>query len=420
MDQAAFQQGLEKIRQGDYQGAIAAFDQVLQADPHIAPAYYRRGVARFNLGDLQAAILDYTQALQLAPDFLDAYFGRGLVRLALSDPQGTLEDAQAALHINPNHAAASNLQGTAYRRLGNLAAAIASFKQAAQLYLDQKDRENCRRCLDTINQIQAPRSRPVSAITISPEDFLQQAITKMERSNYREALADFNWLIQVDPQDARVYCYRGLTQSKLGNSQSALQDLGTAMQLAPQDAKILCYRGLLRIELGDYGGAIADFNQLLQSEPENAAVYVNRGQAYCRSGDRRRGIEDYSRALLLQPGNAEILRDRAQARAEFADQRGALEDYQRAANLYLERQSWDCYRKVLDQMKQLQADLQVQQATTANHQTVNSDLQDRLLRMVGGRMDIAERLIDLAKQKYPDMPENWYWERTIQDLEREQ
>ena len=32
----------------------------------------------------------------------------------------------------------------------------------------------------------------------------------------------------------------------------------------------------------------------------------------------------------------------------------------------------------------------------------------------------AERLVDQAKANYPGMPDNWYWERVLDDLERDQ
>lgn len=49
----------------------------------------------------------------------------------------------------------------------------------------------------------------------------------------------------------------------------------------------------------------------------------------------------------------------------------------------------------------------------------NSELQSRLINMLGGDRAAAERLVSDAKQSHPGMPENWYWERAIEDLERD-
>lgn len=49
----------------------------------------------------------------------------------------------------------------------------------------------------------------------------------------------------------------------------------------------------------------------------------------------------------------------------------------------------------------------------------DSQLKIRLINLLAGDVTGAERLIAQAKQTYPKMPENWYWERVIADLERD-
>ncbi len=430
MEREFYNRGLDKALQGDLEGAIQEFDQALQINPEFAEAYYKRGVTRFDLEDMQGAIADYTKALQLNPDSIESYFGRGLARLALGETQGALEDSNQVLGITSNHAAAYNLQGTAYRRLGDTQAAIASLKKAAQIYLEQKDSVNCRRCLDTISQIQETQKRAINAL--ETENFLNQTLHKVKQGNYWGAIEDFNWLLQVEPKNAKAFCYRGVVRSKLGNHQGAIQDLAQAMQLNPQDAQIRCHRGVVRIELGDYRGAIDDFNQLLQSNPKNVEVYVNRGHAYRKLGNYRQAIEDYSQALSLKPDDALIYCYRAVARWNFEDRQGAANDYQKAANIYFDKQDWASYQQVLDKLKKLPPSQSRSTSKTRATQFKFGDsslnqvsstsqpygeLQNRLLKLVGGHWDVAARLIDLAKRKKPGMPEHWYLEKVIYDLE---
>ena len=44
-------------------------------------------------------------------------------------------------------------------------------------------------------------------------------------------------------------------------------------------------------------------------------------------------------------------------------------------------------------------------------------LQNRLIAILDGDTGAVERLIRQAKQETPGMPENWYWERVIADVE---
>ncbi|BAZ70444.1 MAG: ABC transporter permease [Pelatocladus maniniholoensis HA4357-MV3] len=46
-------------------------------------------------------------------------------------------------------------------------------------------------------------------------------------------------------------------------------------------------------------------------------------------------------------------------------------------------------------------------------------LKNKLIAMVAGDTAAAERLVEQARQDYPGMPESWYWERAIADLERD-
>jgi hypothetical protein len=49
----------------------------------------------------------------------------------------------------------------------------------------------------------------------------------------------------------------------------------------------------------------------------------------------------------------------------------------------------------------------------------NTQLKNRLINLLSGDSEGANRLIEQAKRTYPDMPENWYWERVIADIERD-
>ena len=46
-------------------------------------------------------------------------------------------------------------------------------------------------------------------------------------------------------------------------------------------------------------------------------------------------------------------------------------------------------------------------------------IQQKLLAMVGGNHHIVKRLIANSKRKYPHQTELWYWEKAIEDLERD-
>lgn len=88
----------------------------------------------------------------------------------------------------------------------------------------------------------------------------------------------------------------------------------------------------------------------------------------------------------------------------------------------------DCYRYAFDRINLWQSEIQ-KQTKEAKRQQVNSaatvdlmrmptlKLQQNLLSLVGGNMAIAQRLIDIAKQDHPNMPEVWYWQKVVSDIQ---
>lgn len=72
-----------------------------------------------------------------------------------------------------------------------------------------------------------------------------------------------------------------------------------------------------------------------------------------------------------------------------------------------------------------------QQAQPAGRQPLNrqysadefappiAQLKNQLVNLLGGDSEGAERLVAQARKTYPKMPEHWYWERVIADVERD-
>ncbi|MBV8885475.1 MAG: tetratricopeptide repeat protein [Chroococcidiopsidaceae cyanobacterium CP_BM_RX_35] len=105
-----YQEAESKLKSGDYQGAVAAYNQVLQLDNNDADAYVNRGIARFQLGDRRGAIEDFTQALHLNPADAEAYNQRGGVYLIMGDKHKAKADFQQATKIIRGQGSTSNSQ----------------------------------------------------------------------------------------------------------------------------------------------------------------------------------------------------------------------------------------------------------------------------------------------------------------------
>ncbi len=433
MVESYYQQGLEQAKVGNLVGAIDSFSCALrelgelldhpEKEENYAQIYYQRGLVLWQMQDQQGAIADYTQALKLNPGYFAAYTARSMAYIAQKNFTAALTDAETAVNLDARSAPAQRLLGLIYKNQHKTQLAVNAYQQAASLFLAQEDEANCRRCIEAYRQLQ-------TLLPPTPEDFLTGVKQKIQQGNSGEAMADLNWLLQADPHNAQALGLRGVIHSQGGDPTKALADLNQALSLAPQDWEVRMHRGVIRRLMGDALGAIADFNQLLQENPQSVEAYANRGFARCQLQDYRQGIEDFSRSISLKPDQPQYYGDRGEARYQFGDIAGAINDYQEAANIWFNRGDHENYQRGLDRIKILQQELAAQKLELAKQQLPppifpsstlpNIDLQQRLLGMVGGNSLIAQRLIDIAKENYPNMPEEWYWQKVIFDLEGEQ
>ncbi|NEP86906.1 MAG: tetratricopeptide repeat protein [Okeania sp. SIO2C2] len=421
MEQEIYKQAIAKSRAKDYQAAIQYFSRVIEINPNFAEAYYGRGLARFDLGNNNEAIADYTQALAINPNYIDAYLARGIAKLAVKDISATIEDANQIITINNHYAPAYKLLGNAYRKQDNQADAIDNFKRGAELYLEQKDAVNCRKCLDNIKQIQSV-STPAVKIENNlqkgdSKTFLTRMLRRFEKGDRQGAIADLNWALQVDTEDSQTYCCRGIIRHKQGDNLGAISDFNQALQCNDRDVLAYQNRGAIRSKMGDFKGAIADLDAALKIEPNNSLIYVSRGNTYRDMGAYEEAMTDYEQALKINPNEAKAFYNRGIIYSRLEEMKKAIDDYQNAAQLFGDAEDWSNYKKTLDNLKKIQG------TVPSQNQNLNEDnqykqLQQKLLKMVGGHWEMAERLIAKVREKYPGRDKVWYLEKVISDYQQ--
>lgn len=304
-EQAFYQQGIDKFRHGDLSGAIQEFNLALRINTEFVDAYYQRGLARFDLKDTQGAIEDYDRVLQIQSDRIDAYFARSLAHLTLGNNQQAMNDANHLIKINSHHAPAYNLRGKICHKLGDIQAAIANYKKAAEIYLEQKDAAKCRQSLHNIKQLQPPIPEPNKNIQYNlqfePTDFINQASQKGITGQYAAAIEDFNWLIQLNNQNYEVYYQRGLMHAKLSYHLRAIEDFNQALYIQPNLAEAYYNRGIARADYGDNFAAIADFEQA-------AKLFQQRGD----NQNHQKALDEKNKAAISIEKAREILKAKSE------------------------------------------------------------------------------------------------------------
>lgn len=87
-----FLRALAYKRVGQYDLALADYDQVLALDPDAAEVYVNRGAVYMVMKNYASALADYNRAIELAPDLWQAYYNRANAHEKLGNSKQTNDD----------------------------------------------------------------------------------------------------------------------------------------------------------------------------------------------------------------------------------------------------------------------------------------------------------------------------------------
>jgi lipoprotein NlpI len=125
--------GIAYNRKGDYEHAIADYNEAISLDPNHVSAYNNRGAAYVHRGDYDRAIVDYSEAIRLDPKYALVLNNRGFAYRRMGDDDHAIADLSEAIKLDPKLVPAYNARGAAYIRKGDYDRAIADFSEAIQL-----------------------------------------------------------------------------------------------------------------------------------------------------------------------------------------------------------------------------------------------------------------------------------------------
>ncbi|WP_311932365.1 tetratricopeptide repeat protein [Microbispora sp. H11081] len=131
-----------------------------------------------------------------------------------------------------------------------------------------------------------------------------QLLARLGRT--REALADFDRAVAIDPGFPDHYLDRGNLLFGTGRTREALADYETAIRVSPPLPEAYYNRAELRLAGGDLEGALADLGHVLELDPGYLDAYVNRAGVLEMLGDHEAARRDVEAGLALDPGNAHL------------------------------------------------------------------------------------------------------------------
>lgn len=131
------------------------------------------------------------------------------------------------------------------------------------------------------------------------------------KGNYEEALASFNWSLELRPDDPDTITNRAEIYLHLGRYKEALADCNRTLEIKPDSDEALHVRGSAYIFLGKRKKALTDLNRYLKLKPDDPDTLTTRGVTYRHLARYDKALADFNHALALRPDDPNTLYDLA-------------------------------------------------------------------------------------------------------------
>ncbi len=128
--------GSKFVEKGEYDKAIALFNEVIRMNPKNSQAWCSRGIAWHKKGEYDKAIADYSESIRLNPNVLSSgvYTDRGITWAVKGEYDKAIADYNQALTQCPIDPDALCNRGKAWAKKGKHDKAIADYNEAIKAY----------------------------------------------------------------------------------------------------------------------------------------------------------------------------------------------------------------------------------------------------------------------------------------------
>ena len=199
-----FNLGLAHHHLGEFDKAVAYWEENVRLQPQTAKPYNNLAAAHFRLGDLERAAEVWGQAISLEPDYPEAHFNLGNALFNQREYGRAAEAWTRAIQLKPDY-------GQAHYGLGNISYQLGEWDRALSAY--------------------------ETALQFSPNEaniHYNMAQVHLRRSQFTAAAKSFERVVKLLPDDTEALLELGKLYAQLGRPTDARKSFERVLTLAPK------------------------------------------------------------------------------------------------------------------------------------------------------------------------------------------
>ena len=246
--------------------SISFLTQTLEINPLHSEARLLRAALYRKIGNPALAVEDLTTYLRQNPTDANAFLHRGILHGILGKHAQAEKDFGAAIHLEPYQVEIYMHRGVLYRMLGRTEEA-------------EKDFERARR-----------RGHQLAL------SFFQKAREEIEGGELDSARKNLTFAIELDPSYSEAYLERGSILAFLGVEKEALADFDQCIKLQPLNPEAYFFRAQIYQNWKLLGDAETDATEATRLAPSSHTYHLL-GTILLEKGDSRKAITAFQNAL---------------------------------------------------------------------------------------------------------------------------
>jgi putative PEP-CTERM system TPR-repeat lipoprotein len=323
------------LKQGRVEEAIVEAQRVLKLDPGNGLAHNLLGSAYMAASRFDEAMAEFEQATQLDPQLADAYLKMGLFNLSTGNAAQAEEELAKAIAAAPEVLDNRLILASHYLRQQNFPGAMELMKQGlnggesdALLY------DYMARIAFSQNKTDDGIAYLKKAQAVKPDYFspyFDIAFYETAMGNYSGALAQYQRVLQIEPENLKALLARGSLLDQMGNKKEArasyelakktgelqgylalgrfahdnkkndeaLAVVREGLERLPANPFLLEFEGKILLEQGKTDQAIRVFENLEKAVPGRGTAIII--EIYLKQGEKQKAIAKAEAVISRQP-----------------------------------------------------------------------------------------------------------------------
>jgi tetratricopeptide (TPR) repeat protein len=374
---------------GDKAGAMVAYKQALQLDPHNAVAHNELGTLYYGEHQVDQALAEFNQAVQANPSYGLAFFNLGYAARKANRCAEAIPAYRRYVQITPNDPDGFWGLAECLRMSGQNIPAADAYDTFARLETRSSEARYREQALSYSQQLRVPAApaaapAPVAQAAPRPQPAAQPpapagpsvAEAAMARGdallpqNARDALYAYQDAVRADPNNPKCHFKVGIAYAQAGYFPQAIDEWNRVLQLDPNNqgardniqkaqarmsgaqqqaaaaapppvanpaqaqelAKQDYDQAVALIQQRRYAEAVTTLTSAIQVKPDFSVAFVARGSAMVGLGRFQDAVQDYLHGLSLNSNQAAPLFGLGEAYRGMGDRARAAQYYQECAD----------------------------------------------------------------------------------------